>query len=293
MIGFGIALGIYSNVVGNSYSLINNKIFNRYDLNLKTNQEDTLIYKQNSRIQKKFDIEKYLKFYNYENSYFSTKKIKKDNKNILNEWLLLNSILYLDYKNINNNYNLNEYTNFKDNFNKLKNNQKDLNQINKSSDYLTRIINYKSHDYIIEDLKKDDEVILLARMILGEGEGCSKLEKIAIGYTALNRANDNKKWNGTTIKEALLKEYQYESLSDKSRLNILKNPLAYNPKEFLESLEVAEGIITNKYADPTNGATHFYNPRLMKNPPKWANSKKFEYIGKKEKYWYHLFYKEK
>ncbi|NMB66549.1 cell wall hydrolase [Candidatus Woesearchaeota archaeon] len=272
IISLGVALGIYSNVIGNSYSLINNKSL-KSSFDLKKKQEFILKMGEKPKIRENFDIDKYLAFYNYEDSYF----LKRKNKNDLNKSLLTNLFLY-------------EKQN--------KNLEKNLENINLEKEEiiptLTKFPDEKrNNNYEINDLDNDEEILLLARMILGEGEGCSKLEKIAIGYTAINRAKDNKKWNGTTIKEALLKEYQYESLNDKKRVKVLKKPFSYNKEEFLESLKIAEGIINGIYKDPTNGATHFYNPRLIKNPPKWANSKSFKYIGKIEKNWYHLFYKER
>ncbi len=272
IISLGIALGIYSNVIGNSYSLINNKI--KSEINLKPKQNFSLGIEDKKGDKDLFDIKKYLSLYNYENSYF----YKKKDKERINDSHLTNLLLYEKPNRLSN-----VLEESKDNKN-LDDNLKLTN---------TNSFNKLNKDYKIEDLNQDDETTLLARMILGEGEGCSRLEKIAIGYTAINRAKDNKKWNGTTIKEALSKEYQYESLNNKKRLEILKNPLAYNKKEFLESLEIAEKIIKGVYKDPTKGATHFYNPRSMKRPPKWANSKSLHYIGKVEKNGYHLFYREK
>jgi len=147
-------------------------------------------------------------------------------------------------------------------------------------------INYKTSNFY-----QDSNEILLARMLLGEAENCSKNEKIAIVYTVLNRMKDNKDWNGKTLKEVILKPYQYSAFN-KDRNAKLKNPLAYNANEFLESLKLAEEILAGKYPDPTNGATHYINPNhpdLKRSLPKWI--KKLELVGRIEDS-FHIFYRE-
>jgi hypothetical protein len=59
------------------------------------------------------------------------------------------------------------------------------------------------------DFYKDEDAVLLARMLLGETAGCSKLERIKIAGSAFIRAGDYKKWNGKTLKEAILYQEQY------------------------------------------------------------------------------------
>jgi spore germination cell wall hydrolase CwlJ-like protein len=119
-----------------------------------------------------------------------------------------------------------------------------------------------------DDFSKDPDEVLFARILLGEGEGMSRLEKIKNGYVALNRLADPKKKYGKTIKEVLLKPKQFSSL--KEREKILKDPLKYSPKEFLECLTLSKKLLNGDYKDPTEGATHFFNPYLIKTPY-WAN----------------------
>lgn len=140
-----------------------------------------------------------------------------------------------------------------------------------------------------DDFSKDKEEVLLARMILGEAEGCSTLEKIQIGYSALVRANDGKKWNGETVKQALLTPNQYECLSPNTqRSKILKNPMAYNPKEFLTCLELSEELLKGKYDKIVTKASHFYNPSKIKAPSWTQQMKEIGRIGGS----IHLFYLE-
>lgn len=141
--------------------------------------------------------------------------------------------------------------------------------------------------YKVSDFNEDPDQVLLARMLLGEAEDCSKIEKIAVAYTAINRAKDNKKWNGKNLKEVILKPYQY-SCFNKEYNQSLKDPMRYNEKEFISCLNLAEEILNGKYKDPTGGATYYYNPSKIKKP-NWA--KKLKRIGR-IKNSYHVFYKE-
>ncbi len=135
-------------------------------------------------------------------------------------------------------------------------------------------------NYRISNFNEDPDQILLARMLLGEAEECSKIEKIAVAYTAINRANDNKKWNGETLKEAILKPYQY-SCFNKEYNQPLKNPMSYNQKEFISCLNLAEKILAGEYKDPTDGATYYYNPSKIKKP-RWT--KGLEKVGVKAEF---------
>lgn len=130
--------------------------------------------------------------------------------------------------------------------------------------------------YATDDFSKDSPDVLLARMIYGEARSCSDRERIAVGYTVLNRINDGKRWNGETIHEVILEPDQYHSFrEDNANRPKMMNPHAYEFGEFLECLDVARGVIGGSYVDPTNGATHFNKPGSRK--PKWDSMDK---IGK-------------
>jgi len=129
--------------------------------------------------------------------------------------------------------------------------------------------------------------LLLARMIFGECEDCSKTEKIAIAFTALNRTKKGG-WYGENLKEVILKPYQYSCFnSDLDGSIFLKDPLKHNAQEFLLSLKLSKEILEGKYKDPTKGATHYYNPKRV-GEPYWT--KKFTKIGKIENS-HHIFYR--
>lgn len=110
-------------------------------------------------------------------------------------------------------------------------------------------------------------------MCLGEAQGCSKIEKIAIAHTALTRSNDGEKWSGQTLKKAILKPSQYSAFNP-GRNKKLKNPLAYDEKEFRVCLKLSKEVLDGKHPDPTNGARFYFNPKRVKNIPSWSKKLK-------------------
>lgn len=148
----------------------------------------------------------------------------------------------------------------------------------------------RAEEYTTTDFKKDTEKMILARMLFGEARNCSREEKIAVAYTAINRANDGKKWNGSTVKEAILvpKQYSCFNENDPNRKKIM-NPEKYDKRSFIECLDVATRVLEGAYPDPTKGATHYHT---LSSTPSWAKSTKIEKKGRigDSK---HIFYQEK
>ena len=142
---------------------------------------------------------------------------------------------------------------------------------------------------------RDSNSVLLARMLFGEGRGQTRDEKIAIAYTAVNRVHDGRRNNGETLREVILMPKQYSSfnLNDPNREKLL-HPERYEPKAFKECLDVAKGVVSGKYKDPTDGATHYFSSN-MQTPPAWASDMKRS-IGRIQlangKLSEHVFYRE-
>lgn len=123
--------------------------------------------------------------------------------------------------------------------------------------------------YKTDDFQTDSDEVILARMIFGEARSCSDLEKTAVAYTALNRANDGKDWNGKTLKEAILKKLQYSCFnSNDVNLEKLKDPVKYDEESWKKCLEISNKVINKTSSDPTNGATHFHTRSVH---PYWAD----------------------
>lgn len=159
-------------------------------------------------------------------------------------------------------------------------------------------------DYRTADFSKDSDTVLLARMLYGEARNCSKEEKIAIAYTALNRIHDGINWNGKTLRGVLLNHWQYSCFINYSVDNInktedkklkeikrninLNRQRLMNPakEEFAECLDAASGVLSGKYSDSTNGATHYHTSEIR---PDWAGKMSNRKMPANFR---HLFYRE-
>lgn len=151
----------------------------------------------------------------------------------------------------------------------------------------------KKFPFKTDNFKTDSERVLMARMLYGEARNCSNTEKVAIAYTAVNRAHDKKAWNGKTVKEAILKPWQYSCFNNNDpNKKQLKNPEAYSPKAFYRCLNIAKGVLSGKIIDPAK-ATHYYNPNAVKTKPNWAyTSKKIGRIRTETGKSKHVYYRE-
>lgn len=175
-----------------------------------------------------------------------------------------------------------------------KNQNTNQESIDKSIDKsINENINLRSINYKTADFSDDTDEILLARMLFGEARNCSYEEKIAVAYTALNRIDDGKKWNGETLREVILCPWQYSCFNQNDvNKEKLMNPQDYDGKSFHECLRAAKEILSGQHTDLTGGATHYFNPQVVQ--PSWAN--KMIKIGKlktKKGLTKHEFYREK
>jgi len=153
----------------------------------------------------------------------------------------------------------------------------------------------EKQDRVEKDYKKkfsaDSDEVLLARMLFGEARNCSDEEMIDVAYTAVNRANDGKRWNGETLREAILKPWQYSCFnSGDPNLPKLKDPKKYDPESWERCLRIARGVVSGEYEDKNKGATHYFAKGTRR--PAWADSSQMIDILEPEKY-KHDFFRER
>jgi spore germination cell wall hydrolase CwlJ-like protein len=133
----------------------------------------------------------------------------------------------------------------------------------------------------------------LATMIYGEARGETFDGKIAVAFTALNRASKK------TVCEIVLAPKQYSVFNGNTRLKRVAKDIEALPvflnsierKAWDKSVKAARIVFHRKMDDPTNGATHYLAPLAMKELgykyPKW--SREYERVAVVDN---HVFYKK-
>jgi len=167
--------------------------------------------------------------------------------------------------------------------------------------------------YKTNDLSRDSEEILLARLIYGEARILFKDEKdqrepAMIGFTSLNRAKDKIKGNGTTLKEVILSNkpkrvkykngkkatirvHQYSCFNSwDPNLRKLKDPEKYDSKAWQQSLDLSKNILEGKLSHLNYGQDH-YHKKDMEEYPKWTKSPRMKKIWGQE-FFKHYFYRD-
>lgn len=120
------------------------------------------------------------------------------------------------------------------------------------------------------------EIRCLATMIYGEARGETARGKVAVAYTAVNRAAK------TTVCNVILAPWQYSAFNDNNllravALNHSLEPSQKNPIDrasWFESLNIAHLVLHRAVPDPTGGASHYIADKVMKikkyRYPKWS-----------------------
>lgn len=133
----------------------------------------------------------------------------------------------------------------------------------------------------------------LATMVYGEARGETDNGKIAVAWTAMNRASKK------TVCKVVLAPKQYSIFNNNPALRMAAMSLNVEPKQknvidsasWQRSLELARAVYRKEISDPTAGSTHYLAPTLMKAKgytiPQWA--RKFTFMGKIDN---QMFYKE-
>jgi len=104
-------------------------------------------------------------------------------------------------------------------------------------------------------LDTKDNINDLARIIMSEASTGNYAERPSVGFTVLNRMRRN----GT------------------ARVRDVSTGYAHNQAATPDAVFLATSILKNQFADPTNGATHFYSPGHM--PKEKENTAGFDVGG--------------
>ena len=114
-------------------------------------------------------------------------------------------------------------------------------------------------------MSKENDILLMAKTIVGEGRGEPFEGKLGIAYVIMNRLH-YKGWFGSTIPQVISKPSQF-SCWNKNDVNrkIASDPEKYVDNDIWEECKVAARLVyEERIADTTGGATHYMsNIRFM------------------------------
>lgn len=113
------------------------------------------------------------------------------------------------------------------------------------------------------------EMCLLALCVWREARNQAFDGKLAVAWSIRNRVMKvGKTWWGDTWEEVIEKKWQYSSFNadDPNAKLIPGNPV--DDLSWAESLQAAERAYLGLGIDPSQGATHYYNPSIV-GAPAW------------------------
>jgi len=113
----------------------------------------------------------------------------------------------------------------------------------------------------------------LIRTIVFEGSGETEVGKVAIAYVVLNRRKSGR-W-GDSIEDVVTSPWQFEPWM--TRRKAIKELATTDPR-YKDAAQVADEVLMGAVSDPTEGATHFLNPVIVRQRrggtlPSWARGK--------------------
>ncbi len=138
----------------------------------------------------------------------------------------------------------------------------------------------RSHAFASYSLEERDYLI---RTIAFEAPGEPDIGKAAVGHVILNRKK-SQRW-GDTIKDVVMKLWQFEPWM--TRRKEIEHLSPDDPR-YRKAGRIADAVLSDDVPDPTAGATHFLNPRVVRKRrggslPAWARGERVS-IGR------HTFY---
>jgi spore germination cell wall hydrolase CwlJ-like protein len=116
----------------------------------------------------------------------------------------------------------------------------------------------------------------LATMIYGEARGEPRNGKIAVAYSAVNRAVKK------SVCDVVLAPMQYSIFNNNPALRAAAKSPYIEPRQkntidnesWARSVDVAQMVLAGKVADPTDGATHYIADQVMRAKgykyPRWS-----------------------
>lgn len=138
---------------------------------------------------------------------------------------------------------------------------------------------FTSYTFAIASCSEQDAIEALALNMYHEARGESPDGKLMVGEVTLNRVESPRYPN--TICEVVYQSMQFSWTHTQS------DHTPYDEEMWQISLNIAEGLLDGSVETFETGATHFLNPDLVSNMPRWAHE--FQVIGRVGN---HVFYSD-
>jgi len=122
-----------------------------------------------------------------------------------------------------------------------------------------------------ESLYHESDEIILARMLFGEGRSVSVGERIAMGFTPINRLKNS---DVGSLAKIILSPKQYSAFNkapEDPNLKKVLNPERYDLEAWEKSLRISEVVLNGKYDKVNFGQTHYHKKGTE---PNWAKGMK-------------------
>lgn len=118
-------------------------------------------------------------------------------------------------------------------------------------------------------MRLEDEIHWIALTVLQEAANQSFSGKLAVAFVIVNRAKKNK----ISCIDTVLQSYQFSCWnSDSPTKKMIAN--AENNSAWFECHQAASAAFYDLLKDPSNGATHYLNPRRVPKFPAWYSKEK-------------------
>lgn len=112
------------------------------------------------------------------------------------------------------------------------------------------------------------ERLLLAYVIKGEARGEPLAGMLAVGWSAVNRLH-RRSWYGHTLERVLTLPGQYDALAAgvPDPVTLVDRGIGLIANSAI--VAITDLLLAGLTIDPTNGATHFFNPDIVPRIPNW------------------------
>ena len=111
----------------------------------------------------------------------------------------------------------------------------------------------------------------MVRTVYGEARSESVEGKIAVFWVILNRAR-KPGWWGQSPAEICYKPWQFSCWNQSDPNREVARNLSVNSKAYGSLLNILAEILCGNWPDPTDRATHYYNPKAVRTPT-WAEGR--------------------